>query len=177
MLFALLLFAIVPGDAPIQGVVHRPQYHLIPQGTEAGWISDPNGPIYANGNSACVRIQMLFECRCASPGSSVVLLQHTSLITHLIYLSSLPPHPLHPSPPPALQVDTTCSTKALLQRTCVTNLYRSIHQTLYRGATCPHPTSPTGSSTRWLSNLHPQRPMKAPTYAQRINLLEARGHG
>ena len=49
MLFAALFLAIVPGDAPIQGVVHRPQYHLIPQGTEAGWISDPNGPIYANG--------------------------------------------------------------------------------------------------------------------------------
>ena len=33
----------------LRGLEHRPIYHLIPQGSEAGWISDPNGPIYYKG--------------------------------------------------------------------------------------------------------------------------------
>jgi len=33
----------------LRGLEHRPIYHLIPQGAEAGWISDPNGPIYYKG--------------------------------------------------------------------------------------------------------------------------------
>ena len=36
-------------DGQLRGLAHRPQYHLISQGAYAGWLSDPNGPIYANG--------------------------------------------------------------------------------------------------------------------------------
>ena len=95
MLFAALLFAIVPGDAPIQGVVHRPQYHLIPQGTEAGWISDPNGPIYANGKQCvctdlnAVRMPMcVARILCCS--SSTHISNHSS---HLPLFSPAPPSP------------------------------------------------------------------------------------
>ena len=33
----------------IGGLEHRPQFHLISQGAYTGWLSDPNGPVYANG--------------------------------------------------------------------------------------------------------------------------------
>ena len=39
----------VPPGAPLSGIQHRPQYHLVSQEPFAGWVSDPNGPLYANG--------------------------------------------------------------------------------------------------------------------------------
>jgi hypothetical protein len=39
----------VPPDAPLAGIEHRPQYHLLSQAPFAGWVSDPNGPLFANG--------------------------------------------------------------------------------------------------------------------------------
>ena len=38
-----------PPGAPLGGLEHRPQYHLLSQGRGAGWVSDPNGPLFANG--------------------------------------------------------------------------------------------------------------------------------
>ena len=49
------------------GLMHRPTYHLIPQGSEAGWISDPNGPIFFKGRyhvfyQAATSAQMRSHC-------------------------------------------------------------------------------------------------------------------
>ena len=52
-LYALAAVA-SPYDAPLSGLEHRPQYHLIAQKPYAGWISDPNGPIFVNGR--CVQL-------------------------------------------------------------------------------------------------------------------------
>lgn len=115
MLFAALFLALVPGDAPIKGVVHRPQYHLIPQGTEAGWISDPNGPIYANGKQCvckdlnAVRMPMcvarMSDSECASCPvwrSSLTARRFLSHNSSLIHSSHLPIF----SPPISLSLTT-----------------------------------------------------------------------
>eukprot|EP01052_Picozoa_sp_SAG31_P048192 SAG31_NODE_9976_length_1202_cov_1.066183_1_plen_298_part_00 len=52
----------------LRGSEYRPVYHLIPQGAEAGWISDPNGPIYYKGRyhmfyQAATTAQMRAKCK------------------------------------------------------------------------------------------------------------------
>ena len=49
MLVLVLVLASVGQPEPLRGVEHRPVYHLISQGAEAGWLSDPNGPIFVQG--------------------------------------------------------------------------------------------------------------------------------
>jgi sucrose-6-phosphate hydrolase SacC (GH32 family) len=46
---SLAIASLSTTDPVLRGVEHRPVYHLISQGAEAGWLSDPNGPIFANG--------------------------------------------------------------------------------------------------------------------------------
>jgi hypothetical protein len=43
---------------PSSRLEHRPVYHLQSQGAEAGWVSDPNGPIFYKGR---------YHMFCASP--------------------------------------------------------------------------------------------------------------
>jgi sucrose-6-phosphate hydrolase SacC (GH32 family) len=55
----------------LRGLEHRPVYHLIPQGAEAGWLSDPNGPIYHKGRfhmfyQAATTAQMRSHCSATS---------------------------------------------------------------------------------------------------------------
>ena len=59
MQYLLLLLTLcsrsVLSSGGLGGLAHRPTYHLLPQGSEAGWISDPNGPIYYKGRYHVLR--------------------------------------------------------------------------------------------------------------------------
>lgn len=60
-----------PPAALLRGLEHRPVYHLLSQGAEAGWVSDPNGPIFYKGRyhmfyQAATTAQMRAHCTAAS---------------------------------------------------------------------------------------------------------------
>ena len=49
LLSVAMAAAVLAQTLPLRGLQHRPVYHLLSQSDQAGWMSDPNGPIFYKG--------------------------------------------------------------------------------------------------------------------------------